>query len=96
MAQVRVPHVSIRLAAVFRGACSDWSPDIHNLIRAGLKELRGHVEICTDSYSVVIFLSTWKRTHIIIISPQAHALVRSASMKALISRRWTKMNGEGN
>lgn len=43
--------------------CSDWSFDIHKLIRAGLKVLRGHVEIFTDSYSVVISLN-FKQTRI--------------------------------
>lgn len=46
--------VAIWLAVVFSAVCFDWSIDIQNLIRAGLKELRGHVESCTDSYSVVI------------------------------------------
>lgn len=63
MAQVRVPHGTIRLARIFPALSSDWSLDIHKLIRAGLRVLRGHVEICTDSYSVVISLNLEQTLH---------------------------------
>lgn len=52
-----MPYGTLWLAGILSAARSDWPFDLDNLIRAGLKVLRGHVEICTDSYSVVISLN---------------------------------------
>lgn len=52
-----MPYGTLGLAVILSAARSDWPFDLDNLIRAGLKVLRGHVEICIDSYSVVTSLN---------------------------------------